>query len=190
MQRGSWNELTLPPPLAFSIPRPWWTWEPSSTSTASCRKPKPITSERLIWSPMTPSPSPTCASCGTSWRNRACGPWAPDLPPPTTAPPRGLQLGWNKEDVRVLPPILLGKDEKVSGRLLLQSDLRGSRDLHPPLGSRLPSGALPHSGRRSEGKYLDSEGLSSKHLTGTTLLFLLVFFFFSFRSTALKLEAR
>lgn len=95
-------------------------------------------------------------------------------------PPRRGASSWNKEDVRVLPPILLGKDKKVSGRLLLQSDLRGSRDLHPPLGSRLPSGALPHSGRRSEGKYLDSEGLSSKSklLTGTTLLFLLVFFFF------------
>ena len=67
--------------LGFSILQPWWTWGRSSTSTGSCKKPKPITSEHFIWNRMTPSPSPTCASCGTSWRNRAWGPRAPELSP-------------------------------------------------------------------------------------------------------------
>ena len=65
----------------FSILQPWWTWGRSSTSTGNCKKPKPITSEHFIWNRMTPSPSPTCASCGTSWRNRAWGPRAPELRP-------------------------------------------------------------------------------------------------------------
>lgn len=65
--------------FAFSILQLWWTWGQSSTSTENCKKLKPITFERCNWSRMTPSPSPTCASCGTSWKNRAWGPQAPEL---------------------------------------------------------------------------------------------------------------
>lgn len=99
------------------------------------------------------------------------------LPPPLapttpTPPPLGLELGWNQGRSTALPAQLVGKDrdETVSGRLLLQSDLRGPQIfVHHWLAASLwGSAAL---GSRSEGKCLNSEGLSLmlEHLTGTTL---------------------
>lgn len=60
----------------------------------SCRKLKPITSEHFNWNQMTPSPSPTCVSCGTSWRNRAWGPRALELAPPAYLP--SVRQTWRK----------------------------------------------------------------------------------------------
>lgn len=132
-------------PLAFSIPPPWWTWEPSSTSTGSCRKPKPITSERLTWNPTTASPSPTCASCGTSWRNRACGPWAPDPPPspctdhtyPAATGPRA-RLESREVDGSSRPAC--GKRQRRDGLREVVASKRsaGSTDLCPPLARGFP----------------------------------------------------
>ncbi len=80
--------------LGFSILQPWWTWGRSSTSTGSCKKLKPITSEHFNWNQTTPSRSPTCVSCGTSWRNRAWGPRAPELTLPAYLP--SVRQTWGK----------------------------------------------------------------------------------------------
>lgn len=65
--------------LSFSTLQPWWTLVLSFIWTANFRRQKPITYEPCSSSLMIPLRSPTCASCGTSWRNKACGQWPLDL---------------------------------------------------------------------------------------------------------------
>ncbi len=80
--------------FGHSILQPWWTWGRSSTSMGSCKKLKPITSEHSNWNRMTPSLSPTCVSCGISWRNRAWGPQVPELTLPAYLP--SVHQTWGK----------------------------------------------------------------------------------------------
>lgn len=77
--------------LVFSILLPWWTWERSYTLMGNCRTLKRITSGPFSWNLMTPSLSPTCESCGTSWRNRAWG--SPDRELTLFASPSRQALG-------------------------------------------------------------------------------------------------
>lgn len=101
--------------FGFSILLPWWTWGRSSTSTGSCKKLKPITSEHFNWNRMTPSPSPTCVSCGTSWRNRAWRPWAPELALPAYLP--SVRQTWGK-----------GRPTRSSFALLIQERWKRLRE--------------------------------------------------------------
>lgn len=167
-------EMTAIPSLFSSIPPPSWTWGLSCTSTGSCKRPKPITSERCTSSPTTPSHSPTCASCGTSWRSRAWGPWAPEAPQPSSpaSEQRGGGGGRGLSPHSSSSAQSSGMDGGDSGRMFAQRGHGRAAQPRSWLRARSSSKPRPSAAWRPDHPELSSE-ISAR--TGTAFF---VFFFF------------